>query len=225
MKTRDEKVAQKIKVALAVIAISFLASCPEGRGEEAAAESTAAQLEAVNVMNNGSAQLSANQNKENKKQKFMEWLEQHPRLEQKIDANGDGKLEPAELKRAREKMKSRKQGKDFENNSSSSVSGQEANGENISGSEGGATASSAVKSFSPDLDNNPPGPQGGKGTNWENRPGPQGGPGASPNYRSGSYRDRDNNPPGPRGGKGTNWENRPGPQGGPGASPDRRRNR
>jgi thioester reductase-like protein len=29
-------------------------------------------------------------------------------------------------------------------------------------------------------DNNPPGPMGGPGTNWENRPGPQGGPGASP---------------------------------------------
>jgi len=32
-----------------------------------------------------------------------------------------------------------------------------------------------------DRDNNPPGPAGGPGTNWENRPGPQGGPGASPN--------------------------------------------
>ena len=28
-----------------------------------------------------------------------------------------------------------------------------------------------------DRDNNPPGPKGGQGTNWENRPGPQGGPG------------------------------------------------
>ena len=32
-----------------------------------------------------------------------------------------------------------------------------------------------------DNDNNPPGPRGGPGTNWENPPGPQGGPGASPN--------------------------------------------
>jgi hypothetical protein len=31
-----------------------------------------------------------------------------------------------------------------------------------------------------DLDNNPPGPRGGRGTNWENPPGPTGGPGASP---------------------------------------------
>lgn len=70
-----------------------------------------------------------------------------------------------------------------------------------------------------DQDNNPPGPKGGPGTNWENKPGLQGGAGASPDYRG--PRDRDNNPPGPKGGRGTNWENRPGPQGGPGASPNR----
>lgn len=32
-----------------------------------------------------------------------------------------------------------------------------------------------------DFDNNPPGPTGGRGTNWENPPGARGGPGASPN--------------------------------------------
>ena len=32
-----------------------------------------------------------------------------------------------------------------------------------------------------DRDNNPPGPKGGEGTNWENPAGPVGGPGASPN--------------------------------------------
>ncbi len=31
-----------------------------------------------------------------------------------------------------------------------------------------------------DRDDNPPGPAGGPGTNWENPPGPHGGPGASP---------------------------------------------
>ena len=69
-----------------------------------------------------------------------------------------------------------------------------------------------------DRDNNPPGPKGGRGTNWENPPGPRGGPGSSPNRR---WRDRDNNPPGPSGGPGTNWENPPGPVGGPGSSPNR----
>jgi len=69
-----------------------------------------------------------------------------------------------------------------------------------------------------DRDGNPPGPVGGRGTNWENPPGPAGGPGASPDRRR---HDRDGNPPGPVGGPGTNWENPPGPAGGPGASPDR----
>ena len=68
--------------------------------------------------------------------------------------------------------------------------------------------------------NNPPGPMGGPGTNWENPPGPMGGPGASSDARP--RFDRDNNPPGPKGGAGTNWENPPGPMGGPGVSPDKR---
>jgi hypothetical protein len=37
--------------------------------------------------------------------------------------------------------------------------------------------------FAYDKDNNPPGPAGGRGTNWENPPGPQGGPGASPDRK------------------------------------------
>jgi hypothetical protein len=86
-----------------------------------------------------------------------------------------------------------------------------------------------------DVDNNPPGPAGGPGTNWENPPGPGGGWGASPDrhpkyplwfFNYGPYyahhHDRDNNPPGPIGGPGTNWENPPGPMGGPGTSPNRR---
>ena len=84
----------------------------------------------------------------------------------------------------------------------------------------------AVTANAEDVDDNPPGPVGGEGTNWENQPGPQGGPGASPDRRRPQRPhdrfDRDNNPPGHAGGPGTNWENRPGPQGGPGASPDRR---
>lgn len=34
-----------------------------------------------------------------------------------------------------------------------------------------------------DSDDNPPGPAGGPGTNWENPPGWKGGPGATPKYR------------------------------------------
>lgn len=49
-----------------------------------------------------------------------------------------------------------------------------------------STAVAAALTFlmlSPALaaDNNPPGPRGGPGTNWENPPGPAGGPGVSPN--------------------------------------------
>ncbi len=95
-----------------------------------------------------------------------------------------------------------------------------------------------------DRDNNPPGPKGGAGTNWENPPGPEGGPGVGPDHKrqdwkekadlnddgkvgrverreARQHKDRDNNPPGPQGGKGTNWENPPGAKGGPGASPNR----
>lgn len=35
-----------------------------------------------------------------------------------------------------------------------------------------------------DRDDNPPGPAGGRGTNWENPPGWKGGPGKSPDYRN-----------------------------------------
>jgi hypothetical protein len=34
-----------------------------------------------------------------------------------------------------------------------------------------------------DRDGNPPGPAGGRGSNWENPPGWRGGPGASPDYK------------------------------------------
>lgn len=44
-------------------------------------------------------------------------------------------------------------------------------------------AALALPAYAVDFDNNPPGPAGGPGTNWENPPGPMGGPGASPNKR------------------------------------------
>ena len=48
-----------------------------------------------------------------------------------------------------------------------------------------------------DHDNNPPGPKGGPGTNWENPAGPAGGPGMSPN------------PAGPKGGAGASPDRHP----------------
>ena len=41
----------------------------------------------------------------------------------------------------------------------------------------------AAPAMARDRDDNPPGPRGGPGTNWENPPGPRGGPGASPDRR------------------------------------------
>lgn len=43
--------------------------------------------------------------------------------------------------------------------------------------------SCAGSAMARDRDNNPPGPWGGPGTNWENPPGPRGGPGRSPDRR------------------------------------------
>jgi hypothetical protein len=45
-------------------------------------------------------------------------------------------------------------------------------------------ALAATSALAFDRDNNPPGPVGGPGTNWENPPGPRGGPGASPDIRA-----------------------------------------
>lgn len=44
-------------------------------------------------------------------------------------------------------------------------------------------ALTATSALARDRDDNPPGPAGGPGTNWENPPGPAGGPGASPDIR------------------------------------------
>ena len=46
---------------------------------------------------------------------------------------------------------------------------------------GAATTADAAQRR--DRDHNPPGPIGGRGTNWENPPGPRGGPGTSPDRR------------------------------------------
>ena len=83
----------------------------------------------------------------------------------------------------------------------------------------GTLALAAGLAEAKDKDNNPPGPVGGQGTNWENPKGPVGGPGASPDRGQpggdgqppygkayGYHKDRDNNPPGPKGGPGSNWE-------------------
>src|SRR6478672_12271698 len=48
----------------------------------------------------------------------------------------------------------------------------------------GIAGTAAASDRRHDRDNNPPGPAGGPGTNWENPRGWRGGPGASPDYRT-----------------------------------------
>lgn len=54
---------------------------------------------------------------------------------------------------------------------------------------GTATADAQARYWH-DRDNNPPGPAGGRGTNWENPPGWRGGPGTSPDYRYWRHHDQ-----------------------------------
>lgn len=80
----------------------------------------------------------------NGRENSKEFLENHPKLADKLDKNDDGKVDRTERRAGYEHMKEK--------------SGY-------------------------DKDNNPPGPKGGQGTNWENRPGQQGGQGASPDFK------------------------------------------
>ncbi len=149
-------------------------------------------------------------------EKIERWLENHPRIKEKIDADRDGTVEREEFKEARQTW--------IENHPRAA--------ERLDANDDGNVDRAELqrgrrmwqehqnKNARRDEDNNPPGAAGGRGTNWENAPGAAGGPGASPDQRR-SRQDRDNNPPGLAGGRGTNWENRPGPSGGPGASPNR----
>ena len=69
-----------------------------------------------------------------------------------------------------------------------------------------------------DRDNNPPGPRGGQGTNWDNPPGPRGGPGVGPHHPHDDRGVRDHGQGEGRGGVGQGGERRPsgaGPKGGP----------
>ena len=47
----------------------------------------------------------------------------------------------------------------------------------------GMAGTAGAQHWRHDRDDNPPGPRGGPGTNWENPPGWRGGPGASPDHR------------------------------------------
>ncbi len=91
------------------------------------------------------------------------WMKLHPRKEKMLehaDANGDGKIDETEKQQAKEEWKE---------------SHPRPEGEDRDG-----------KGPKWDKDNNPPGPKGGAGTNWENPAGPVGGPGQSPDHKMGN---------------------------------------
>lgn len=181
-KTSRKQKRLKTLTGIAAVLAMVLCGAGQGRAEEAATT--------LGTAVNQVAQ-SETSHPDIKKEHFQKFLEKHPKLKERLDADGNGQIDRKELKQARKFRKIHPRHRYQENTNY-------------------------------DYDNNPPGPVGGNGTNWENVPGPQGGTGASPNYKSRHYqKDPDNNPPGIAGGKGTNWENRPGPQGGPGASPDK----
>ena len=133
---------------------------------------------------------------------FDKWAENHPDLKGKMDLDGDGTLDDSERQSAREKMREHwREKKDewIEKRKDLREKMDTNNDGNIEPAEHKAAMETwkAEHPYRRDRDNNPPGPKGGPGTNWENPLGPRGGPGMGPDRF-----DRDNNPPGPRGGAG-----------------------
>lgn len=96
-------------------------------------------------------------------------------LKAKADANQDGVVDKVERKEAKKEFieEKREKFKEFAD-------------KNDDGKVGPRERAIAKEKFERrhDRDNNPPGPRGGKGTNWENPPGPKGGKGASPDRKS-----------------------------------------
>lgn len=115
----------------------------------------------------------------------------------KIDANHDGVIDRSEWTSAREMFEQKKEKADT-NNDGVVDEAEKAAAKTIrkehfkekadlnhDGTVDGLEKKEALEHRKPyvDKDNNPPGPEGGKGTNWENPTGPKGGPGASPDRR------------------------------------------
>jgi len=128
----------------------------------------------------------------------------HQRLLQKFDTDGDGALSATERQAMHEALENHRSDviDKFDTDSDGKLSPAERDAVREAAKEhfvekfdkdGDGKLSPSERPSRIDRDNNPPGPRGGPGTNWENRPGPRGGPGASP--------DRVNRP-GPRGGRG-----------------------
>ena len=122
----------------------------------------------------------AQQGKEQRREKF---LENHPELKEKLDQNNDGTVDKKEYKEAKQERRE----KFLENHPKIENRLDRNNDGSVDKKEWRQGKEYRREHNGKDRDNNPPGPRGGRGTNWENRPGPAGGPGASPNRGGGSY--------------------------------------
>ena len=116
---------------------------------------------------------------------FRRWLANHPDEKKKYDTNGDGKLDENERKQAQAAWHDEK----FNDWTTNHPKAMEKWDANKNGTIDDNEKKEARHHWSQrhkwkwqrDRDNNPPGPAGGAGTNWENPPGPKGGPGTGRN--------------------------------------------
>lgn len=81
-----------------------------------------------------------------KKEHFQKFLEKHPKLKERLDADGNGQIDREELKQARKFRKKHpryryQENKDYDNNPPGIAGGKGTNWENRPGSQGGPGAS------------------------------------------------------------------------------------
>ena len=193
MKTKTKVTLKAAKVAGLTVLLASFSTCPL-RAEETAittpAETTLSQTASTASQSAGNITR-----REWRKQRAEKFLEGHPEIKQRLDANGDGTVDKEEFKKGRQEKREEKREKFLENHPKLQEK-MDGNGDGTvdktefkQGREKFQERREQRKEYRrehKDYDNNPPGPRGGSGTNWENRPGPQGGSGASPDRQDGN---------------------------------------
>ena len=137
----------------------------------------------------------------NRQERRQTFLQNHPELKQKLDANGDGTVDQAEFKQGRETQTKERQEKREQKREAFLEKHPELK-EKLDANKDGSIDRKEFQQARHER----------KERREERRE----------HRDNGNRRDYDNNPPGMKDGPGTNWENRPGPAGGSGASPDRK---
>lgn len=107
------------------------------------------------------------------KAKFKDKAVVDTKWEEIADTNNDGKVDKVEFAQWKARMKDK----------SLVNTPREAKADTNNDGRVDSVEANQWRATHKDNDDNPPGPKGGAGTNWENPPGPKGGPGASPNRR------------------------------------------